>query len=151
MSTDQRLIQKFKLQPHPEGGYYRRTYTSSDQRFSSILFLLTKNNFSAFHKIDSDEQWNWYSGDAIHIHEIDTEGNYTLTQLTNEIGNENFQYVVKSGNWFAAESVGHEGFSLCGCTVIPAFDFSNFELAAYNILLQKYPQHDVILRRFTRV
>ena len=109
------IIQKFELEPHPEGGFYKRTFLSDDESFSSILFLLVKGNFSAFHKIKSDEQWNWYGGDAIVIHEIDTDGNYHQTTLSDK--HLNFQYVVKGGNWFASECIGERGFALCGCTV----------------------------------
>ena len=48
------IIQKFDLEPHPEGGFYQRTYLSENNSFSSILFLLVKDNFSAFHKIKSE-------------------------------------------------------------------------------------------------
>ena len=38
-----------------------------------------------------------------------------------------FNYTVKSGNWFAMKSCGE--YSLIGCTVAPAFDYKDFELA----------------------
>jgi predicted cupin superfamily sugar epimerase len=128
MSTEE-IIQKFELEAHPEGGFYKRTYAAENNSFSSIIFLLTEGNFSAFHKIKSDEQWNWYDGDAIVIHEIDADGNYTKTILSNDDANFNFQYVVKGGNWFASECIGENGYALCGCTVIPAFSFDDFILA----------------------
>ena len=127
MSTEE-IIQKFELEAHPEGGYYKRTYAAENNSFSSIIFLLAEGNFSAFHKIKSDEQWNWYDGDAIVIHEIDADGNYTKTILSNDDANFNFQYVVKGGNWFASECIGENGYALCGCTVIPAFSFDDFIL-----------------------
>ena len=68
MSSEE-IIQKFELEAHPEGGFYKRTYVAENNSFSSIIFLLAEGNFSAFHKIKSDEQWNWYDGDAIVIHE----------------------------------------------------------------------------------
>ena len=89
MLNVQDFIEQYQLEKHPEGGFYKRTFLHSDNLFSSILFLVTKNNFSAFHKIKSDEQWNWYFGDAIIIHEIDLEGKYHQTILsmsTTEIG-----------------------------------------------------------------
>ena len=49
--TAEIIIDQLDLKPHPEGGYCKRTYTDAQQRFSSILFLLLKNNFSAFHRI----------------------------------------------------------------------------------------------------
>ncbi len=149
--TSKEIIQKFDMEPHPEGGFYKRTFISEDERFSSILFLLLENNFSAFHKIKSDEQWNWYDGDAIVIHEIDPNGSYTKTILSNDEAIFNFQYVVKGGNWFASECIGEKGFALCGCTVIPAFNFEDFELGKQNDLTALFPEHRDLIKRFTRL
>ena len=41
--------------------------------------------------------------------------------------NNNFIFTVHSNTWFAMRSTG--SFSLIGCTVAPAFDFKDFELA----------------------
>src|SRR5437868_5861080 len=117
MMDAEALIAKFGLEPHPEGGFYKRTFAAGNDSFSSILFLLKKDNFSAFHKIQSDEQWNWFLGDDIVIHEIDKNSNYIRTVLSNQHGKENFQYVVEGGNWFSSECSGTNGFALCGCTV----------------------------------
>jgi hypothetical protein len=144
------IIQKFELEPHPEGGFYKRTYASENNSFSSILFLLVKDNFSAFHKIKSDEQWNWFYGDDIVIHEIDTKGNYQKTILSNKNEQLAFQYVVKGGHWFASECIGEHGFALCGCTVVPAFHFDDFEMAKRNDLVQQFPKHAAIIECLTR-
>ena len=146
--TDETIIQKLELEPHPEGGFYKRTFLSKDESFSSILFLLVKDNFSAFHQIKSDEQWNWYFGDEIIIHEIDIGGNYHQTILSDK--NINFQYVVKAGNWFASECIGTHGFALCGCTVIPAFRFEDFILGNRSKLNEQFPKHREIINRLTR-
>ncbi len=148
--TAEEIIQKFEMESHPEGGFYKRTFSSADKSFSSILFLLEEGNFSAFHKIKSDEQWNWYYGDAVIIHEIGSGGNYNQTVLSNEDDNFNLQYVVKGGNWFASESSGENGFALCGCTVIPAFSFDDFVLADRNHLIEEFPQHAAIIDRLTK-
>ncbi len=147
--TVEKIKQKFELEPHPEGGFYKRTYLSENNSFSSIQFLLVKDSFSAFHKIKADEQWNWYCGDEVIIHEIDTNGNYHQTTLSEE--KLNFQYVVKGGNWFASECIGEHGFALCGCTVVPAFHFDDFELGNQKELLQLFPQHLDIIKRLTRL
>ena len=146
--TAETIIQKFELEPHPEGGFYKRTFLSEDESFSSILFLLVKDNFSAFHKIKSDEQWNWYCGDAIVIHEIDNDGNYHQTILSDK--EVNFQYVVKGGNWFASECIGVHGFALCGCTVVPSFRFEDFILGNQDELIVQFPQQTEIIKRLTR-
>lgn len=144
------IIQKFELEAHPEGGFYKRTYASKNNSFSSILFLLVKDNFSAFHKIKSDEQWNWFYGDDVVIHEIDTKGNYQKTVLSNKINQLSFQYVVKGGHWFASECIGEHGFALCGCTVVPAFHFDDFEMGNYDELVKQFPEHNEIIKRLTR-
>ena len=49
-------------------------------------------------------------------------GGYVVIRETNK-----FNYTVKSGIWFAMKSCGE--YSLIGCTVAPAFDYKDFELA----------------------
>ena len=40
------------------------------------------------------------------------------------------QHVVQAGDWFGAyPSSGPLGYSLVGCTVVPGFEFEEFELA----------------------
>lgn len=146
--TAETIIQKLDLAPHPEGGFYKRTFVSETNSFSSILFLLVNGNFSAFHQIKSDEQWNWYYGDEIIIHEIDTDGKYHKTILSDK--RVNFQYVVKGGSWFASECIGKHGFALCGCTVIPAFRFEDFILGERDKLIEQFPQHTELIKRMTR-
>ncbi len=150
MLSIEQLIKELNLEVHPEGGFYKRTYLAEQHQFSSILFLLTENNFSAFHKIQSDEQWNWFLGDDIIIHEIDLNGNYHSTILSNQNKNLKFQHVVKANHWFASECIGTFGFSLCGCTVVPAFSFEQFELASRNKLSALFPEHQAIIHKFTR-
>ncbi|HNE50588.1 MAG TPA: cupin domain-containing protein [Chitinophagales bacterium] len=148
--TAENIIAQLDLKPHPEGGFYKRTYTDAQQRFSSILFLLLKNNFAAFHRISSEEQWNWYWGDDILIHEIDKDGNYQQTMLSGNTAALQLQYVVKVGHWFASECIGNNGFALCGCTVIPAFRFEDFELADRKKLADLFPQHQQLINALTR-
>ena len=150
MLTAQHFIDKHNLEQHPEGGFYKRTFIHDNDLFSSILFLLVKDNFSAFHKIRSDEQWNWFYGDDIIIHEIDLQGNYHQTVLSNQEEKINFQYIVKSNHWFASECAGPKGFAFCGCTVVPAFNFDNFELAKQSTLTDKFPQHSELINKLTR-
>ena len=78
--SSQKYVEILQLQPHPEGGYFRETYRSPQQievahgdsgrmvprsASTGIYFLLEQGNFSAFHKIRSDEMWHFYAGDAL--------------------------------------------------------------------------------------
>lgn len=91
MYTASELIDYYQLIPHPEGGYYRETYRAAENiphnalptRFegqrpfsTAIYFLLQKGNFSAFHRIKSDECWHFYAGGLMLIHMIDKERSY---------------------------------------------------------------------------
>ncbi|HEV7780362.1 MAG TPA: cupin domain-containing protein, partial [Chitinophagaceae bacterium] len=118
MSTIQRLIDRFGLQPHPEGGWYTQTYKSKEKiaaaslppRFegdrvfsTAICFLLEKGNFSAFHRIKSDECWHFYSGDPLEIYIIHPDGALETILLGKDFENgQQFQFVVPANCWFAS-------------------------------------------------
>ena len=164
--TVEQLVQQFQLKPHPEGGYYKETYRSSEmiasnalpERFSgnrhfstAIYFLLEKGNFSAFHKIKSDECWHFYAGNALTIYVIQPDGKLDTIQLGNDIANgETFQYVVPANCWFASEPATKSDYSFVGCTVAPGFDFADFELAKADELINLYPQHVEAIKRLCR-
>ena len=160
----QQLIQFYQLLPHPEGGYYKETYRSSEfiplnslpERFTgernfstAIYFLLVENSFSAFHRIQSDECWHFYTGDSVDIHVLHPNGNYQLIKLGNniEIG-EQYQAVVPAGAWFASKTNGN--YSLVGCTVSPGFDFADFELANTLELASQFPAQVSLIKSFCR-
>ncbi|NAS13546.1 cupin domain-containing protein [Poritiphilus flavus] len=167
MKEIQELIQQLNLSPHPEGGYFKETYRSADsvevqnelwpqpvQRnyCTGIYFLLTSDTFSAFHRIKQDELWHFYKGDAIRIHMIDPEGQYSHVVLGGDFEKgEVPQYAVPKGIWFAAEMVEQDSYALVGCTVAPGFDFEDFELPSRESLLELFPQHSDIITNLTRV
>jgi uncharacterized protein len=164
--TADNLIKHLQLQPHPEGGYFKETYRSAgiiplqslSQNFSgdrsystAIYFLLQQGDYSAFHKIESDECWHFYEGSSLLIHVIDAEGNYSCVRLGRNLDKgEVFQFVVPAGNWFASEPAPGTAFSLVGCTVAPGFDFADFEMANAETLSKKYPKHNSLIYRLCR-
>lgn len=166
MLTVEQLVNQFQLLPHLEGGYYKETYRSVETfpqhalpiRFNekkyfstAIYFLLEQGNFSAFHKIKSDECWHFYAGGTLLVHVIDANGILTTTKLGNDILNgEIFQFVVPANCWFASEPAKKTAFSFVGCTVAPGFDFSDFELANAQDLATLFPQHQQIIERMCR-
>ena len=73
-------IEKLGLERHPEGGYFRQTYRADIEiaqqalpaRFpgarracTAIYFLLEAGDFSALHRLRSDEVWHFYAGAAL--------------------------------------------------------------------------------------
>lgn len=166
LHTVTELVKRFQLLPHPEGGYYKENYRSEEtishnalpQRFSSsrqfstaIYFLLEQGNFSAFHRIQSDECWHFYAGQTLHVHVIHPNGQYELLKLGNDLAKgESFQSVVPAGSWFASETAEGGSFSFVGCTVAPGFDFADFELAKAEELVQQFPSMEILIRRLCR-
>ena len=160
------FIQHLQLLPHPEGGFFKETYRSDDRISSeclppeftgdrnystAIYFLLQQNDFSAFHRIKSDECWHFYEGGTLLVHIIDAQGNCSGVRLGRKIDEgETFQFVVPANCWFASEPAPGSRFSLVGCTVAPGFDFRDFEMADKQALLKQYPQHHSIVQRLCR-
>lgn len=158
------LIKHYQLLPHPEGGYFMETYRSAEiipvtalpSRFSgdrsygtAIYFLLLKDHFSAFHRIQSDECWHFYEGESLHVHVLHSNGNYEHIQLgRNTSQGEVYQAIVPAGAWFASESTGD--YSFVGCTVAPGFEFADFELAFEDGLKAEYPEHNALIQRLCR-
>lgn len=166
MNDVERLVKRLDLQPHPEGGFYRELYRSKGvisaaelgegfsgpRNFStSIYFLLTSNNFSAFHRIKQDELWYFHDGDALNVHVIDMQGNYTCHRVGKNLeSGESPQLVVPAGSWFASDVSSEGAYSLVGCMVAPGFDFDDFEMANSNNLTGLYPAHREVIERYTR-
>lgn len=158
-------IKQLGLIRHPEGGWFVETYRSMEsvsgsalpERFSgdrsfctAIYFLLEQGDFSALHRIKSDELWHFYAGGRLNVEVISPAGLHEQKILGNDpASGESFQAVVSAGSWFGAEAV--DGFALVGCTVAPGFDFSDFELGCCDELNRQFPQHDELIRRMTRI
>ena len=160
------MIEKFDLKPHPEGGWYCQTYKSNEhikasvlpQRFkgdrsfsTAIYFLLEAENFSAFHRIKSDECWHFYAGNPLLLYIINHKGNLDIITLGNDFEkDQQFQHVVPSGCWFASRPAPGSEYCFVGCTVSPGFEFDDFELADVNKLSSLYPEHKDLIHSLCR-
>ena len=166
MLSAQQLIKQYCLQPHPEGGWFKETYKSTEiisasalpERFgaprvfsTAIYFLLEQGNFSAFHRIKSDECWHFYTGDPLDVYVLQQDGNLEIVHLGNNISKGlMFQYVVPADCWFASRPAPGSSFCFAGCTVAPGFDFADFELADAIALASLYPMHQSIIKTLCR-
>ena len=158
------IISALNLKKHPEGGYFSEIYRSAEkisslpERFkrahslyTSIYFLLQGNDYSAFHILKSDEIWHFYEGTVLDIHIIRKDGSLETVSLGRDITKgERYQYMVESGQYFAAEVRDKSSFALVGCTVSPGFEYEDFELPPREELIKKYPQHEDIIIKLTK-
>jgi len=159
-------VEKLKLEPHPEGGYFRQTYESeaafpaaalpkgfhgTRAASTAIYFLLEGNNFSAFHRLQSDEMWHFYTGSALAVHLIDAKGEHSIIHLGIDAEAAQLpQATVPAGCWFASHVEDWKGWALVGCTVSPGFDFAEFELAKRENLVKEFPKHQKLIELLTR-
>jgi uncharacterized protein len=157
----QYYISKLGLEPHPEGGYFKRTFESQEQitdqeltvdfegkrmLYTSIYFLLTSNDVSHFHRLQSDELWYYHAGSPLSVHMIDENGEYTEHKLGLDLENgEVPQVLVPKNTIFGSSVKDRETFSLVGCMVSPGFEYQDFELFTQEELLLKYPEHKEII------
>ena len=158
-------IQHLQLSKHVEGGYYRELYKSdliipknnlppsykgNRHICTSIYFLLEAGQFSALHRIASDEVWHFYAGDTLIVYEIEKDGSLVEHRLGSfPEKEETFQCVVKAGHWFGAKVAPGSSYALVGCTVSPGFDFLEFELAERDEISKLYPQHSDLIKMLT--
>jgi uncharacterized protein len=156
-------IETLRLEEHPEGGYYRRTYRAREEicrehlpeRFSgpraissAIYYLLPGGCVSAFHRLKSDEMWHFYTGSALIVYVLDGDGRLVEKRLgADPERGEAFQHLIEAGNWFGAVVTDPASYSLVGCTVAPGFDFEDFEMADPSELMERYPEHRALIAR----
>jgi len=126
------LIAALDLVPHPEGGWYRRTWEAQAEQGerpggSAIYYLLLHDEVSAPHRIDATELWHFYRGDPLELGLEWPDGRRAVHVVGPDVASGHApQLVVESGVWQSARPLGR--YSLVGATVTPAFTFEGFEL-----------------------
>jgi uncharacterized protein len=131
--TASQVIGLLNLEPHPEGGWYRQSFSdrpdSTGRPLSTaIYYLLEGGKRNAWHRVDATEMWHWYGGDAMRI-EVSHDGVHRIESLLGPdlMSGERPQFVIPAGHWQRTTCLGD--WALIGCTVTPGFQFSRFELA----------------------
>jgi predicted cupin superfamily sugar epimerase len=124
------LIATLGLKPHPEGGHYAEVFRSQDRvqtprgersALTTIDFLLVRGEFSAWHRVVSDEVWHLLEGGPLLLHVATADFSHFETV---ELGAATRRHVVPAGAWQAAEAGGD--FAYVGATVGPGFEFRDF-------------------------
>lgn len=140
------IIATLRLDPHPEGGWYRQTWLGpgADRPCSTaILFLLKAGERSHWHRVDADEIWIFNAGAPLVLalgQDFATEVLLGPQVLAGHL----VQQVVPKGWWQAARSTGD--WTLVSCTVSPGFQFAGFELAdpGFDLPLRGRPHVDTL-------
>ncbi|GAA1753956.1 cupin domain-containing protein [Luedemannella helvata] len=138
MGTD--YIAALGLEPHPEGGWYRRTWASpvtfvppgyggARAAATAIYFLLRPGEVSRWHVVRSAELWLWHAGGPLAL----TLGD-ALPVARSEIilgphvgAGQQPQGIVPGGVWQTATPRGDQP-TLVTCVVAPGFDFADWTM-----------------------
>ncbi|WP_214369513.1 cupin domain-containing protein [Pseudonocardia sp. H11422] len=134
------LATALDLVSHPEGGWYRRTWTSPvlidtdyGPRPSATAILYLLDGGSRWHRVRSTELWLWHSGSPVAL-SLGGDGPRPAPGSEHRLGPADAaqpslpQLEVPAGQWQAARLLGAEP-ALVSCVVSPGFDFADFELA----------------------
>jgi len=161
-----RIVERFELEPHPEGGYFREVYRSAIEithpgippehetarrTGTLIYFLLAGNDFSAFHRVRwSDEIWHLYAGGPLELHVIDGRGHHEPRLVTTDLERGEPTTVIPGCHWQPARLAAGAAWAFGGCTVAPGFEYADFEMPPRTDLLADFPEHAAIIRALTR-
>jgi predicted cupin superfamily sugar epimerase len=157
------------LRPHPrEGGWYVRTYEAAelvaaaafaDGRYAgarrtgtAIYYLLEPETFSEMHRLQSDEVFHFYAGDAVEMLQLKDGGSGEMVVIGNDLSRgQRPQVVVERGVWQGSQLVKGGRWALLGCTLSPGFEFEDYETGDRAELSAGWPEFAAEIAVLTRV
>ncbi len=165
------LIESLQLEPHVEGGFFRRTFQadhratvpcgsgSSDsddnagQRYllTSIFYLLTEDaRIGHWHRNRSDIIHYFHLGEPIEYSLIHPDGQLeTAVMGPDPTRGQRLQLTVLGGVWKASHLRRGE-YGLISEAVAPGFDYRDMELGERAALSAQFPQHRALIEAYTR-
>jgi predicted cupin superfamily sugar epimerase len=152
------IIEAYRLEPHPEGGWFREFHRSGRPvgplpgvpgirpAVTAIHFLLTREDFSAFHRLRSEEIWIHLAGAPLSLAVLAPDAR--RLRLAGAADGGPPALVVPAGALQAARTDG--AYTLAACVVAPGFDYADFEIPSRDALLREFPEQAELVRAFTR-
>ncbi|MFJ7337971.1 cupin domain-containing protein [Streptomyces sp. NPDC101110] len=144
--TPEDLIAHYRLEPIPrEGGLFRQTWAGPERadgrpEGTAIVALLTADDFSALHRLPTDEIWHFYRGDPLELLLLDPDGTARTVVLGPDVlHGQHVQFTVPAGTWMGGTVHGAGQWTLFGCTMAPGFTFDGYEHGDAAELTAGYP------------
>ncbi|AOS44270.1 Cupin domain protein [Lacunisphaera limnophila] len=163
------LISHYGMEKIPgEGAWFKVTYNSTERipaaalppRYgaprlvgTSIYALVTREDFSAMHRLLTDEIWHFYQGDPIELLLLHPDGRSEVVTLGSDpLAGQQPQYTVLAGTWMGARPVKATpaGYAFFGCTMAPGFDYADYEPGYRDDLQKQYPAAATLIDELTR-
>ncbi len=155
----QQIIDRLQLEPHVEGGYFKRIYASTasvslsnDKEralVTSIYYMLTEDNrIGRMHRNESDIIHYFLGGSPLSYTLLSPQGELIETILGNDLSaGQKLTLIVKGGYWKATELMSGS-YGLIAEAVTPGFDYDDMELAAESSLQTAHPELVKKLKKF---
>jgi len=101
--------------------------------------------------LESDEMFHFYLGDPVEMLQLFPDGRSALLILGQDLGaGQLVQALVPAGVWQGTRLIGDGKLALLGCTVVPGFDYADYQNASYEKLAAKWPEQKDRIRALTR-
>lgn len=144
--NSQYWINRLNLEPHPEGGFYKRTEVvegNPRNLATTIYYLLEKGDVSRIHKFDANEFWIFHAGGTAKLFTF--EENITSTSIGQK---GELKCLIPANTWMGME-LAEGDFILVSCVVVPGFEFATHEMGDQKTFLEKYPNDSDLIQRLT--
>ena len=163
------IIELLGLQPLPvEGGFYKVTHTADEKlqahqlpgRYQNardlsgaIYYLVTPHQFSAVHRLPTDEIYYFHMGDPLELLLLAPDGSGERIVIGPDLkAGQKLQVVAPRHYWQGSKPLptGIHGFSLVSTSMAPGYAEGDAEFADRDQLTKKYPHYSNLIRALTR-
>ena len=170
MESIEALVARLGLEPHPEGGFFKRIYTARTPMgatatprpcATSILYLLPRGLHSSLHTLGSDELWLYQAGSPLTVVQVGASGEVTETPVL-----AGAPVLVPAGALFGAylgaaagagcpgqgaAAAGAPDYALVCCVVVPGFEWAEFVMPPKEALLAQFAGKAAALEAVARL
>lgn len=136
------FLQTFKSDDVIEGALAER-YKGKRWAYTAIYAVFTRSDFSAMHRLATDELWHFYGGSPAQILLLYPDGRGEVKIWgSNVLKGEEPQIMVPRGTWMGARPVGdpQTAYSFGANTLSPGFEYADYEPGYRDELARLYPK-----------
>lgn len=146
------FLQTFKSDDVIEGALAER-YPGKRWAYTAIYAVFTRSDFSAMHRLATDELWHFYGGSPAQILLLYPDGRGEVKLWgSNVLKGEEPQIMVPRGTWMGARPIGNPrtAWSFGANTLSPGFEYADYEPGYRDELVRLYPKFADQITELTR-
>lgn len=146
------FLQTFKSDDVIEGALAER-YQGKRWAYTAIYAVFTRSDFSAMHRLATDELWHFYGGSPAQILMLYPDGRGEIKIWGSDVlKGEEPQIMVPRGTWMGARPIGdpRTAYSFGANTLSPGFEYADYEPGYRDELTALYPKFASEITALTR-